>query len=109
MSVVDLKIGARSFQLACEEGQESHLKRLANDIDVKIESLSRQMRTGNESLLFLMTALMLQDELNEVNKKLEDATKRSQGIKEEDMSIAINTISDYLETLVDKIEAKKAA
>ncbi len=109
MSIVDLKIGARSFQLACEEGQESHLKKLAAEVDTKIESLSRQMRTGNESLLFLMTALMLQDELNELNKKLDDSNKKALDSKEEDMSTAINTISDYLETIVDKIEAKRAA
>lgn len=109
MAVVDIKVGSRNFQLACEAGQEPHLRKLATEVDAKIENLSKQMRTGNESLLFLMTALMLQDELNELNKKLDENNRKFLNSKEEDMATTINTISDYLETLVDKIEAKKAA
>ncbi len=116
MSVVELKIGARNFQIACENGQEAQLHKLAEMISEKFENLSKQMRTSNDSLLFLMTCLMLQDELNEARKKIDELTNEISNNKrdffarqEEEMSGAINTISNYLETLADKIESRKAA
>ena len=112
MSVVEVKIGTRNFNLACEDGEEEHLEHLATQIDAKVSDLSRQMRTGNESLLILMTALMVQDELNEFTKndnidldafrkEVEDNIKNK---KDSETTELINTVSDYLESLVDKIE-----
>ncbi|MDX1949964.1 MAG: cell division protein ZapA [Rickettsiales bacterium] len=116
MSVVELKIGARNFQIACENGQETQLHKLAEIISSKFENLSKQLRTSNESLLFLMTCLMLQDELNEATKKIEELSQQISNNKheffakqEEEMSGAINTIANYLEAIADKIESRKVA
>ncbi len=109
MSVVELKIGTRNFQLACENGEEAHLQKLAGEISHKYENLSRQMRTGNESLLFLMTALMLQDEVNELTKKFDTSNQLLLDEKESEMSDVINTISSYIHNLTEKIEPRKIA
>ena len=110
MSVVEVKVGSRFFNVACEDGQEKHLTRLASDIDSKIASLARQLRTNNEPLLLLMTALMMQDELNEfaVNKtndnNLEQKLKELTDKKETEMAEILKNIAGFVESVTDKID-----
>lgn len=111
MSVVEVKIGSRNFQLACEDGQEESLRDLASKIDDRFELLAKQMRTHNDSLLLLMTALMAEDELQECQKKLKSGVTDADYVekKEQEMAEVINTVSGYVESIIDKIEKKKAA
>ena len=112
MSVVEVKVGARNFSLACEDGQEESLKNLAAKIDEKVETLSKQMRTQNDSLLLLMTALMTQDELDEIKGASGGETVDVSKIiseKDEEVAELVNTVSNYVETMIDKIEKQKAA
>jgi cell division protein ZapA len=107
MSVVDVRVGTRNFQLACENGQEEHLSGLASEIDKKLRMLSKQMRTNNEPMLLLMTALMMQDELNEIDRQgggLEESIKEISKKKDDEMAEMVNTIADYLEDLIGKVE-----
>jgi len=110
MSVVELRVGSRLYQVACENGQEPNLLRLASELDSKISNLARQMRTGNDSLLLLMTALMMQDELNDAQKKisndneLETRIKKMTDDKEKEVAELLNTISGFVESIADKID-----
>ncbi|HCR85574.1 MAG TPA: hypothetical protein DIV86_02735 [Alphaproteobacteria bacterium] len=110
MSVVELRVGSRLYQVACENGQEPNLLRLASELDSKISNLARQMRTGNDSLLLLMTALVMQDELNDAQKKisndneLETRIKKMTDDKEKEVAELLNTISGFVESIADKID-----
>jgi len=106
MPVVNIPIGQRSFQLMCGEGQEAHLLSLAKDVSSRLESLSKSMETSNDTLLLVMTALMIQDDLNEINDN------RPSAAYDEDRDTAINyavadaisAISDYVDTVTERIE-----
>jgi len=104
MGVINVKVGTRSYQLACEEGQEKKLMLTAEDLDKRVDNLSRQMRTGNESLLLVMSSLMLLEEFNEYKNKYEISKDFSKAQKDEEVTEVLNTISSYLETLIEKIE-----
>jgi cell division protein ZapA len=109
MSIVEVKVGTRLYQVACEEGQEQNLLKLAGEIDEKVNNLSRQLRTGNDSMLLIMTALMMQDELNEFRKKsnndneIQEKIKKITEDKESEMAEIVNSISGFVETLADKL------
>jgi cell division protein ZapA len=106
MSVVDVKVGNRNFQLACEDGQEGHLRSLAQEVDRKVNSLGKQMRTNNDSLLLLLTTLMMQDELNDFKDDLnnDSAAKNLIKAKDEELADVINTVTDYIEIVISRIE-----
>jgi cell division protein ZapA len=112
MSVVELKVGSRLYQVACENGQEPQLLKLASEIDTRIEGLARQMRTGNDSLLLLMTALMMQDELNDAQKKtsndneVQARIKKITDDKEAEITDLLNTISGFVESIADKVDSR---
>ncbi len=104
MGVINVKVGSRNYQLACADGQEHQLSATAEELDKRIDTLSRQLRTGNESLLLVMSAIMLIDELNENKKKLDLSSDKGREKRDAEMAETLNTISGYLEGLIEKID-----
>jgi len=75
MSQVTVTINGRQFRMACEDGQESHLLRLAQDLDQRIERLRGTFGEIGDTRLTVMAALTIADSLAETAariKKLED-------------------------------------
>jgi cell division protein ZapA len=70
MSQVSVIINGREYRMACEDGQESHLMRLAKDIDQRIDQLRQSFGEIGDTRLTVMAALTLADELVETGKRL---------------------------------------
>jgi cell division protein ZapA len=68
MAKVDITVGGRSYQLACEDGQERHLTGLAAMVDAEVRALSRSMGAAGEARLLLMAALLIADRLQDAQK-----------------------------------------
>lgn len=103
MTIVNVTIGSRSFDVGCAQGQEEHLKKLAGSVDERVKSLASSLGNSNETLLMVMTMLTMQDELNDVATKNvgnQAAKAHSQAI----VADAVNTVSDYIETVADRLE-----
>jgi cell division protein ZapA len=70
MAQVNATIAGRQFRLACEDGQEEHLLKLAQDIDARIVELRRKFGEIGDTRLTVMAALTVADELSETARKL---------------------------------------
>jgi len=70
MTQVTVTINGRQFRMSCEDGQEAHLRRLASDLDKRIEKLRTEFGEIGDTRLTVMAALTLADELSEMNDKL---------------------------------------
>jgi cell division protein ZapA len=70
MSQVTVTINGRQFRMACEDGQESHLLRLAQDLDQRIERLRASFGEIGDTRLTVMAALTVADEFAEATGKL---------------------------------------
>jgi cell division protein ZapA len=70
MSQVTVTINGRQFRMACEDGQESHLLRLAQDLDQRIDRLRTTFGEIGDTRLTVMAALTVADELAETGGKL---------------------------------------
>ena len=70
MSHVSVTIHGRQYRMACEDGQEDHLLRLAKDLDQRIEQLQTSFGAIGDMRLIVMAALTLGDELSEAAKRL---------------------------------------
>ena len=73
MSQVNVSINGRQFRMACEDGQEDHLKQLAKDFDDRIAKLRGDFGEIGDNRLVMMAALTIADELSEVSGKLRRA------------------------------------
>src|SRR2546423_15636832 len=70
MPQVSVTINGRKFGVACEEGQENHLTKLAADLDGRIEKLRAEHGEIGDARLTIMAALTLAEELAELGGKL---------------------------------------
>jgi cell division protein ZapA len=70
VSQVNVTINGRQFRMACEDGQEGHLRQLAKDLDDRIVALRGQFGEIGDARLTVMAALMVADELSETARKL---------------------------------------
>ena len=64
MSDVTLKVGGRKYTVACQDGQEEHIERLAGVIDNKLSTMGANL-SSQEAKNLLFAALLLADELDE--------------------------------------------
>ena len=61
MPEVSVLIGGRVFEVACQEGQEEHLKAAAAKLDAETHHLGDQLNRISESKMLLMAGLVLAD------------------------------------------------
>src|SRR5262249_60300451 len=70
LSRVTVTINGRRFRMACEPGQEAHLRRLAGDLDQRIGRLRGDFGEIGNTQLTVMAALTISDELVEMGGRL---------------------------------------
>src|SRR5258707_15727567 len=71
MPQVSVTINGRQFRMACENGEEARVTRLAADLDARIAALRARFGEIGDTRLTVMAALALADELSEVKDKLQ--------------------------------------
>jgi cell division protein ZapA len=71
MNHVNVTINGRQYRMACEEGQETRLIRLAASLESKVESLRGKFGEIGDQRLTVMAALTACDELLDANARLE--------------------------------------
>src|ERR1700752_3360846 len=76
MSHINVTINGRQYPIACEEGEEVRLLKLAESLESRIESLRGKFGEIGDARLTVMAALTVCDELL-------DAGQRIRGLEEE--------------------------
>ena len=76
MSHINVTINGRQYRMACEEGQEVRLLKLAENLEARVESLRGKFGEIGDARLTVMAALTACDELL-------DARNRIRGLEEE--------------------------
>jgi cell division protein ZapA len=82
MPQVSVTINGRQFRMACEDGEEAHLLRLAEDLDTRISRLRGRFGEIGDTRLTVMAALTIADELSETKEKLEHLEPELAALKE---------------------------
>jgi len=70
MPQINVTINGRQFRMACEDGQEEHLTKLARELDGRIETLRAKFGEIGDTRLTVMAALTVADELGEMSGRL---------------------------------------
>ena len=63
MAQVDVAINGRSYQIACDDGQEAHLSQLGQYVDKRVRELVSAVGQIGDSRLLVMASLLIADEL----------------------------------------------
>jgi len=70
MAQVTATINGRQYRLACEDGQEEHLEKLAHNLDQRVVELRGKFGEIGDTRLTVMAALTLADELSEAGRRI---------------------------------------
>jgi len=97
MSHVNVTINGRQYRMACEEGQETRLLRLAESLELSVENLRGKFGEIGDARLTVMAALTVADELV-------DATQKIRALEEE-----LAALRDVRVVAADRARATQAA
>ncbi|MEH2489196.1 cell division protein ZapA [Bradyrhizobium rifense] len=70
MSHINVTINARQYRMACEEGQEVRLLKLAEGLETRIQSLRGKFGEIGDARLTVMAALTVCDELIDAGNRI---------------------------------------
>ncbi len=106
MAQVALTINKRSYDIACDDGQEDHLRSLASDLDARVQSLRGSVGEIGDLRLLVMAALLLEDELNEARAggTAGDGAATGDGAAESHAAEALESVAARIESIAARLE-----
>ena len=102
MPQVEVTINSRTYQIACDEGQDEHLKRLADYVDKRVQELVSAVGQVGDARLIVMASLLIADELSETYATLQNTSSKE---TEEEQKNAIELAAERIEHIAAKLEA----
>jgi cell division protein ZapA len=109
MATVAVTINARSFSLACDDGEEPRIRRLAQYVDQKVGEFAGRVGQIGEARLILLAALVIADELAEANARLaaaqHGATKNPDSEAVKRAAEGLLGLAERLETIAARFES----
>lgn len=130
MPEIEIEIGGRTFEVACQEGEEHYLRFAAKMLDEEAAVLTAQIGRIPEARMLLMAGLMLadktagmQDKLREAEDKMAekeaelDQLRNAQGsprvaempaVSEETVA-ALADLAERAEAIADRLDNPEAA
>lgn len=70
MPLVNVMVNARAYTIACDDGEEDHLRELAAHVDAKVRELLESVGQVGDIRLMLMAALLITDEYFEASSRV---------------------------------------
>lgn len=110
MPHVSVTIAGRQYRMACDEGQEDHLVRLAHDIDSRISQLRGAFGEIGDQRLVVMAAITIADELAEARNRIRALESDIEGQRDSRASALArieaseNEVARTIEEVAERIE-----
>jgi cell division protein ZapA len=108
---VQIEINDRRYAIGCDEGQEDHVLRLARYFDDHVKRLATSVGQIGDQRLFLMGALIVADEMNELKIRLDKAEAEIARLTDNratplasGSARALGDAADRLEALAQRLE-----
>ncbi len=104
MAQVKVTINGRNYEIACDDGQEAHLTRLAQYVDRRVDELVAAVGQVGDARLLVMASLLVADELSEVYTEL-DGMRNDRRQPGSSVGVAdLDNFSRRIETIAESLE-----
>ena len=109
MAQVSVTINDRRYQIACEDGQEAHLSRLAAYVDRRIGELVASVGQVGDAQLLVMVSLLIADELSDAYGESETLRSVDQGAAarleaDETLGANMDSLANRIEDVADRLK-----
>ncbi len=105
MPEFNVTINGRNYAIACDEGQEEHIGRLAGYVKVRVEELVDSVGQIGDARLLLMASLLVSDELSDAYADLATLQAGEVAKVPTDAASASDDAATKLEELAERAEA----
>ena len=99
MPLVNVMVNGRAYTVACDEGEEEHLRQLAEHVDRKVRELLGSVGQVGDTRLMLMAAILITDDYFAALDKL-----RTQERAITDAAQAESVAAEALEAAAKRVE-----
>jgi cell division protein ZapA len=115
MAHVIVQVNGRPYTMQCPEGEEAHLKELAELLDGEVQRVKGSVGNVGDIRTLVMAGLMVADRLSEAIARIQSLEEQVAGLRAEGqdlqtlLSARLNAASQRLETLSKSLTEKQAA
>ena len=104
MAAVNVVVNGRTYNIACNDGEEDSLKHLAAIVDGKLQEVVTMVGQIGDQRLLLMAALLIADDLVNRNDRLAEIEKSIAELKSANAQLQVQ-VNDAEGLAADKLEA----
>ena len=110
MNHVNVTINGRQYRMACEDGQEARLLKLAESLELRIQSLRGKFGEIGDARLTVMAALTVCDELFDANNRIRNLEEELETLRDVRIAAADRArvtqtaVTNALNAAADRIE-----
>src|SRR5258705_11501819 len=103
MPLVNVLVNGRAYTVACDDGEENHVRELGKFVDKRVRELSGSVGQVGDARLLLMASLVVADDLADALAKLHEtenelaALKSAKGTTQENQAKAEEIAAETLE------------
>ncbi|MBL4739435.1 MAG: cell division protein ZapA [Sneathiella sp.] len=100
MASVTVKVNGRPYPIVCGDGEEEHLKYLAEFVDKKVKDISGMAGNASEGQILLMASLLIADDLTQAYETIEKNKSGTSNDPSPDMEV----IAEKIEAIAERLE-----
>jgi cell division protein ZapA len=114
MAQVSVTVNGRRYDISCDDGQETHVFRLAEQVDRRVAELVANVGQVGDARLLLLASLLLADQMEDLRKELAGvragvAAGGAVGSKEaanagEGLGEALRGLAERIEAMAESID-----
>jgi len=104
MSQISVTVNGHPYKMACDDGQEPRIRRLAQYVDARVSEFVRSVGQVGDARLLLLAALVIADELSDANETLQQEQSRARAA-EAAAGDAVDTAAAGIHGFAQRIES----
>ena len=106
MAKVTITLNGRPYDVACEDGQEAQLHRLADYVDTRLRELVAAVGDVGEARLLAMASILMADEVSDAHAKIDELGEASAtaGRDTANATHLMDNLADRIETIAARLE-----